>query len=251
MDLDYVAVDVNRIHLYFLTQAPTYEEFRKLWDRKNRQTSYKLLEQRFSGDERDWGRIRRAWKVAHRGWNDVPERLRELRYMIRNFQLSTFANNPEDYAYVRTMALEGRIIAVPGDLNGAVTMKGIASRARQMEIPIRVVYMSNAEEYMRFPPNMRENIRALPVDQRSIVIRTATTGAKYVLGYPDGEKFPDKFPFHYNVQPVLVFQEWMNYSEKFKLLDMLRHNRKLQKGLSIQEKTPADLGLSVRAAGVQ
>ena len=243
MDFDYVSVDVNRIHLFFISQAPTFADFKNLWDRKNKTTSFALLEKRF-GNEPDFYRIRNAFKVAHRGWNDVPERLRELDLMIRRFKLDTFVNNPQDYAYIRKMVEENRIQAVPGDLKGEITMREIGDAARRMNVPIRVLYTSNAEEYMRFPEPMRKNLLGLPVDQKSVIIRTTTTGTRQELGWPDGEKFPETFPFHYNIQPMTVFHVWLARGQNFRLLDMIRHSRKLQKGLSVQEKTPDALGLN-------
>lgn len=237
IDFDYVSVDVNRIHLFFISQAPTFAEFRALWDRKNQKNSFALLEKRF-GSEADFYRIRNAFKVAHRGWNDVPERLKDLDYMIRKFKLDTFVNNPGDYAYIRTMVLENRIQALPGDLKGTVTLREIGDAARRMNLPIRVVYTSNAEEYMRFPEQMRKNLLGLPVDAKGLIIRTTTTGTKQELGYPEGEKFPESFPFHYNIQPLTVFQAWLARGVEFRLLDMLRQNRKISQGMSIQETPP-------------
>ncbi|MCR9141450.1 MAG: hypothetical protein NXI24_04300 [bacterium] len=243
IDFDYVSVDVNRIHLFFISRAATVQDFRKLWDRKNRKSSFALLEQRFAS-EPDFYRIRNAFKVAHRGWNDVPERLKELDYMVRKFKLETFVNNPADYAYIRKMVLENRIQAIPGDLKGPTTLLAIGEAARRMEMPIRVVYTSNAEEYMRFPEQMRKNLLGLPVDDKGLIIRTTTTGTKNELGFPDGEKYPDTFPFHYNIQPLPVFQAWLARGENFRLLDMIRHSRKIEKGMSIMEKTPQALAQS-------
>ena len=237
IDFDYVSVDVNRIHLFFIAQSPDIAAFRRLWDRKNRKTSFAMLEQRFGG-EPDFYRIRNAFKVAHRGWNDVPERLKELGYMERKFQLSTFTNSPADYAYIRQMVLENRIVALPGDLKGPNTLLAIGDAARRMEMPIRVVYTSNAEEYMRFPAQLRKNLLGLPVDDRGLIIRTTTTGTKGELGFPTGEKYPDTFPFHYNIQPLPVFQAWLARDKEFRLLNMLRTRRDIQKGLSIVAQLP-------------
>ena len=123
-------------------------------------------------------------------------------------------------------------------------LREIGDAARRMNVPIRVLYTSNAEEYMRFPEPMRKNLLGLPVDQKSVIIRTTTTGTRQELGWPDGEKFPETFPFHYNIQPMTVFHVWLARGQNFRLLDMIRHSRKLQKGLSVQEKTPDALGLN-------
>ena len=117
-------------------------------------------------------------------------------------------------------------------------MREIGDAARRMNLPIRVVYTSNAEEYMRFPEQMRKNLLGLPVDAKGLIIRTTTTGTKQELGYPEGEKFPESFPFHYNIQPLTVFQAWLARGVEFRLLDMLRQNRKISQGMSIQETPP-------------
>ncbi|MBX7056820.1 MAG: hypothetical protein K1X75_02050 [Leptospirales bacterium] len=246
MDFDYVAVDVNRIHMFFITISPRYADFRSLWEKRNRAQSLRLLEARFGG-EPDYPRIRAAFQVAHRGSTDVPERIRDLDYMVRKFSLSTFVNNQDDYNYIRDMIRAGRIRAVPGDLKGDVTMQEIARISEDQDAPVRLIYTSNAEEYFRYPDAMRRNFLALPHDERGFVIRTATSGAKYVLGYPEGEKFPDDFPFHYNLQTIPSFRAWMSQSQGFRLLDMLRTATRVSRGLSLLDKTPAELGFSPAA----
>lgn len=247
MDFDYVAVDVNRIHMFFITISPSYADFRSLWDRRNRVQAGRLLEARFGG-EADYPRIKRAFQVAHRGSTDVPERIRDLDYMVRRFGLRTFANDPEDYNYIRNMIRAGRIRAVPGDLKGDVSMQEIARVSADQDAPIRLIYTSNAEEYFRFPDAMRRNFLALPHDERGFVIRTATSGARSVLGYPEGEKFPDDFPFHYNLQTIPSFRAWMSLPQGFRLLDMLRLATKVSQGLSLLDRTPEQLGFRGSAA---
>lgn len=240
MDFDAVVVDVNRIHLFFISQAPTVADFRDFWDPANRETSLSLVLENFPADEHE--KLRYAFGIAHRGWSGVPSRLQELDLMERRFNLSTFTNNPDDYEYLRTMVAEGRIQAVGGDLNGTVTMQNIARSARALDIPIRLLYTSNAEEYFRYPPEFRDNIRALPGDEASLVVRTATSGAPR-FGFPEGEKFPDDFPFHYNLQSLDNFKKWMNYDGHLSIVRMLNNRTDLQRGLSRMEKTPAESNL--------
>ncbi|MCB1309757.1 MAG: hypothetical protein KDK30_16320 [Leptospiraceae bacterium] len=244
-DFDDVSVYVNRIHMYFFSIAPRYEDFRALWQRSNRESSLKILEARFGGNS-DWPGYLRAWQIAHRGSTDVPERLLDLERMHKQFGLETFSSSAAQYRYIRFMVIQGRIQAVPGDLKGTVTMQSIAAAARRMDLPIRVFYTSNAEEYMRYPDTMRANIRAIPVDHRSLLLRTASVGARNVLGHPPGEKFPED-PFHYNIQPIEVLQRWMDFPRPLRVLDMLQHNRRsLGQGFSIQEKGPYQLHLISR-----
>ncbi|MCB1175735.1 MAG: hypothetical protein KDK39_19325 [Leptospiraceae bacterium] len=256
MDFDEVAVYVNRIHFFFLTQSPKFEDFSKLWSRKEKQNSYALLQKTF-GSAADWAAYKQAWLIAHRGESDVPERFYELKYMSRHFGLKSFHNDPADYQYIRTLAMEGRIQAIPGDLRGQITMAAIAKKSAELKLPVRLLYLSNAEDYFDFPEDMRRNFKALPVDQKSVVIRTISVGAQS-LGFPPGEKFPEAGPLHYNVQSLPVFQQWMNYypKKRLRVMHMLINKGAdfKTRGFSVQQKTPADLGLvktTEPAAGAQ
>lgn len=245
MDFDIVAVYVNKIHLFFISQSPTILEFGNYWKRNNQKASFKILKKKFE-KQNDWKLYQQAWKIAFRGESDVPERFGELRYMARHFKLKTFTNNPEDYSFIRKMVLNHKIQAISGDLKGFKTMQNIARRSLKMNLPVRVLYLSNAEDYFRYPENMRKNYLALPVDDKSVVIRTISVGARY-LGFPKGEKFPESGPLHYNVQSLKTFQSWMRYYPKGRLraMHMLRGKgkKRISHGFSLQVKTPAQLGL--------
>ena len=241
MDFDEVVVAVNKIHLYFIEISPTFAEFKNLWDRRRQNESFEIVRRRFEKTP-EWPVIQMAWKTAHRGSHDVPERLADIALMERNFGLKTFSNDPVQYNYIRDMIQRGRLIAVGGDLTGTKSMHTIAKAARQLGIPIRVLYMSNAEEYFRYPETFRSNILDLPVDASSLVVRTATSGAKYEFGYPPGEKFDD-VPFHYNIQPVQNLQEWMKFRRYQSILTIVRARAPLSQGFSIVQKTPLEAGL--------
>ena len=240
MDFDPVVVAVNRIHLFFIEKSATYAEFKTLWDRKNKKTSLELIKTQFAADP-DYKVILQAWEVAHRGATDVPERLRDLYHMEKKLNLKTFTNDPEDYSYIRQMVLEKRITAVVGDLTGSKTMRSIGNAALSLKIPIRVVYMSNAEEYFRFPENFRQNILSLYHDDKSILIRTSTVGSKSI-GFPEGEKFTE-MPFHYNIQTIDNLTEWMSFKHYLSMYYLLSIRSDIKKGFSKIDKKPADSGL--------
>lgn len=241
MDFDPVVVMVNKIHLHFIEISPTFEEYKALWDRRKQAESLEIVKRRFQNTP-DAPLIEIAWKTAHRGGTDVPDRLNDLVYMEKKFGLKTFSNDPLQYTYIRTMIQKGRIMAVGGDLTGTKTLHSIAAAVRRIGIPIRVLYMSNAEEYFRYPDTFRSNIIDLPVDSTSLVVRTATSGAKYEFGYPPGEKFED-IPFHYNLQPVQNLQAWMKFRRYQSILTIVRARTTISPGFSIVAKTPQEFGL--------
>lgn len=241
MDFDPVVVMVNKIHFHFIELSPTFAEYKALWDRRSQAQSLEIVKRRFANTP-DAPLIDIAWKTAHRGGTDVPDRLNDLEYMEKKFGLKTFTNDPAQYNYIRTMIQKGRIMAVGGDLTGTKTLQSIAAAARRIGLPIRVLYMSNAEEYFRYPDTFRNNIISLPVDASSMVVRTATSGAKYEFGYPPGEKFED-IPFHYNIQPIANLQTWMKFRRYQSILTVVRGRTTISQGFSIVTKTPQEMGL--------
>lgn len=244
MDFDPVIVKVNLIHLYFLEISQNYDEFKSLWLRKNEKTSFELIKQKF-GTDSEFDLIKKAWDVSHRNFSGVEDRLNELNFMTRKFGLVTFSNSPEEFSYLKKMNSEKRIFAVNGDLTGKITLKGISEVTKKINCPIRILYLSNAEEYFRYPEDMRSNFITLPSDSKGIVIRTMTSGTKQYFGWPEGEKFEDSFPLHYNIQPLQNFQKWMAFRAYFSTVYMLQQKRTtLQKGFSILETDPKDSGLT-------
>lgn len=240
MDFDPVVVGINKIHLFFIEQSATYAEFKELWQRKNKAASLKLVQAHFK-DFSDYKTILDGWKAAHQGYGDVPDRLKDLEYMSKHFGFRSFHNNPDDYNYLRDLALRKRIQPLPGDLTATKTMRAIAASAKKLNVTIRVLYPSNAEDYFNFPANYRKNILSLPTDEKSLVVRTVSAGAKE-FGFPDGEKYPDH-PLHYNIQPFSNFNLWMKVKSKLTVRSFMVHRKPLEKGFSSFVKTPQQAGV--------
>lgn len=241
MDFDPVIVRVNKIHILFLQLAPDYAEFKRLWLRKNKKESFELVKKHLE-KEPDYEIIKQAWETAHQNYSGVTERLNEIEYMNKAFGLITFSNSAEEYSYVRTMAVEGRLQALNGDLMGSKSLLSVANAATKMNCPVRILYMSNAEEYFRYPENFRKNVSAMPTDSKSLVIRTMTSGTLNTFGFPEGEKYPDTYPFHYNLQPIENLKLWMNFRAYISSVAMLQKRTTLEKGFSILTATPQESG---------
>ena len=96
------------------------------------------------------------------------------------------------------MLEEGRIRPMLANLLDDAAIAGIAEAARQLEVPIRVLYLSNAEQYWRrYDPQYRQNIAALPFDAEAVLLRTLLRVSI------------DK-DFHYNVQPAENYAQWVS-----------------------------------------
>jgi hypothetical protein len=242
MDFDDYVVSLNRIHILFLKECDNYNCFLDKWKRENKESSLKLVEQAFS-QEKDFDIYKKVYTLAIDKNYGVMSRLKELSFMSENFGFKSFHNRKDDYDYLRNLALMERIRADRGDLTKKGTMQVIASKAKEMQIPIRVIYTSNAEEYFRFPDEYRDNILSLPSDNKGYMVRTFTTGAKHTLGFPEGEKYPKEFPFHYNLQKIENMKKWMAFRSFISPLGIVEGRTKVSQGFSIQESTPESLNL--------
>ncbi len=249
MDFDSVIVYVNRLHFLFLKESPDFATFKRMWARSSRKETAELIQKRL-GNAPDYARYVEAYKVALRGYTGVPDRLKELEWMSRHFGFRSFHNDPEDYRFIRQMVLEGRIQAVLGDMNGTITFREISDSARRLHIPIRLVYLSNAEEYFRYPQPFRDTIQGLFTDEKGMIIRTVTAGAKE-FGYPEGEKFVETHPFHYNLQNIKKMAVWMkDVPHPLWVYHMLKKRKDLQRGFSVLHQDPYESGfLPPRSAG--
>ncbi len=237
VDFDPVSVGINKIHLFFLRQAREYAVFRRLWSPALRKTARSLVEAEFLHDPYR-AHILRAFDVACGPGAPVSTRLTELDTLAKKHGLNTFHNNKDDYKFLRSMALAGRIQALPGDLRGTTTLRNINEAARAMRIPIRAAYLSNAEDYFKtYPASFRANFSDLPGDERSIIVRTVSK-RNFVYGQPAGEKFPKTAPFHYNVQTLTSFKTWLGLSAPFSIALILDERTPRAQGYSTVEKSP-------------
>lgn len=230
IDFDWVAVYINKLHLLFISNSNSFEEFKYFWFYKNKQKGQEIIQNKII-DKKEQEKYFYVYKI---GLESMPERFSDLEYITKNFNFISYHNNPEDFNYLKKLIEENKIHPVLGDINGNTILKKIGDSSKKICIPIRILYLSNAEEYYRYPKSFRENISNLFIDEDSLIIRTVTSGA-LEFGYPDGEKFKE-IPFHYNIQKIKDLIEWFE-EENLWIYAMLKKNRiELQKGLSFLKR---------------
>ena len=128
-----------------------------------------------------WGRRREAWRA-------YLERVSRLR---REGQAFSWLSDPAMYTHVRSLFLNGRIVARNGDMTAETTVRAVADASRSLGVPIRLVYLSNAEQFFEYNDAFIGNMRALPTDGQTLVLRTIRHRSVPIA--PDGR-------WHYMVQ---------------------------------------------------
>lgn len=122
--------------------------------------------------------------------------LRHVARLSREGRPTSWLSDPNLYARVRALFAAHRVVVRTGDVTGASTMRAVGEASARLGIAVRVVYYSNAEQFFRYGDAFRANVRALPIDDRSVVLRTFRHRRAI---YPDGDTW------HYMLEPMHDF----------------------------------------------
>jgi hypothetical protein len=183
IDYDADVVAIHRIHLVFLRDADTPEGFFRLWSREGKPRARELLR-----DDPD------ALALYHAHIRVIHNRLEQL----RTADAPNYLTDAELYRRVRALALADRIRPMVGDLLGSVGLQGIAEAARELGVDVRVLYLSNAEEYWpHYGERFRANMAGLPWHDDAVILRTLLTWSR-------------NRDYAYNLQSVANFQAWLS-----------------------------------------
>jgi hypothetical protein len=189
---------IKALHLAyfaFFEQAETIDEFMSLWNHNNKRSSRALLEERYA----EHPERALILEVHNEATRPVHRRLRYLVSRMTELGLPSFVTDAETYAYVRALVLSGRVRPMVGNLLDEHGLIGASEAARELGVPIRAIYLSNAEQYWDYTEQFRANMEALHVDERSLVLRSRATK-------------PQNGDYCYSVQPAHVFTEALRQS---------------------------------------
>jgi hypothetical protein len=110
------------------------------------------------------------------GFNRFPVLRDLLAETDLNGKPGNFLASNEDYDFVREMQHRNLIIPVVGDFAGEKALRAVGNYLRQAGVTVSVFYTSNVEMLL-FRNDMfssfAKNVRNLPIDSRSLFIRSA------------------------------------------------------------------------------
>ena len=186
MDFDQVIVDLHRAYGVLFQAAATPDEFINLWREESEERALGLIAAAYP-DGREAKGVARAYRI---GRHPIPARLDKVRRLLRAAQAPSFLDDPAQYAYLAGLWRARRVFTVRGDLTADRTLRDIGGAAREVGLPVRILYLSNAERYFTYGVDFKKSVFALPFDERSLVLRTAARriGA-YVYIVQDGAGF--------------------------------------------------------------
>ncbi len=189
VDLDVAVVRMHRLYAALLTEAETPAEFIALLDPHHQKQVYQAVTE-YHQDLPEAER-KAILGIYHAYRDDLHQHLRACSEVRWAEKPVTWLGELAMYRHLRQLAVTRLIVPRLGDLTGSSTLQEIAQAARAAHVPLRVLYMSNAESWFRYGREFRKNLTALPFDDRSVVLRTVKSE---VLAYPRGDIW------HYSVQ---------------------------------------------------
>lgn len=203
MDFDQVVVDLHRVYRLLFLNADNPETFMSMWGLGQEKQVRALIDAAYP----DAAQRRQVRDAYHIGRLAVHNRLRRVKALYRKLNVPCFLNDAEQYRFIVSMFRANRVFMVRGDLTADVSVRDIAAAARAANMPVRTIYLSNAEKYFPYTPGFKNSMLLLPTDEQSVVIRT--------WGFHNGR-------YNYTVQKGNNFQAWLRDGKTTSVASILR-----------------------------
>jgi hypothetical protein len=197
---------LQHAYIAFFEAADTPREFKRYWWRKK--AAIELLEKRYA-DHPDRENIVKLYEMA-RGkvryrLKLVEEKIEKLaedeededgEVVREGVEYPTFLTDQETYDFIKKRIEQKRVRPLQGNLLEDRALIGVGRAARALDVPVRVAYLSNAEQYWKYKPQYRENFKKMYFDDKSLILRTFST-------------WSINKDYTYNVQKALDYVEWL------------------------------------------
>lgn len=223
-DYDPVAVWMNLIHRAMIVKSPTRAGYRARWYRKYRRKNMALLRTFYKGhpDQKKILWVFRNWRGSINAYLRRRNKI-HLRLLRKKKPLfSHWLDRKETYQYVRQMFLQRRIRILKGDLLRNNTMRNIGRVSHALKMPVRALYLSNAEQFWPFVKAYKNNVKSLLMDRRSLVLRTLGTSR---FGAPL------EYVWIYITQKGRDFQKRIGHKKMRSIWRMVKPVRRHKKGV--------------------
>ncbi|MGH1342220.1 MAG: hypothetical protein ACRBN8_11745 [Nannocystales bacterium] len=198
LDIDHMVVDVHNNYEVLIEASESPDELHQRFNATEQDASLALLEEAYADVDKKTRRLRLQTYRASR-----ETIFRHLKHVIDRHQgdaRTSWLSNPDYYTHIRTLFQNDRVRVMDGDLTGADTMTSVGIAATKLGVPVRVLYLSNAEEYYKYNKQYLANIAGLPGDSQSLVLRTI---------YNKEWEHADSL-WNYQVQPLASYKGFLS-----------------------------------------
>lgn len=230
LDIDKRVVDLQRIYAVMIPQAESARALVDAFHEDAEEATKARLAEAFADlDEAHRKRILKGFLV---GRETVYRHLERVISRTVNGDNASWLSDEAMFSHIQDLYRKGRVRIMVGNLAGAASMRTVGSVCTEMGVPLRVLYMSNAEEYFKYTQDFRANVASLPIDDKSVVLRTIYS-----------KKWVHADLWAYQVQPLSDFQTRLEDNKNRSRNPMLR----LAKNAGDLVEDPGPKGLTLVA----
>jgi hypothetical protein len=207
-DYDPKVVSLHWAYHALISAKETPEEFLTMFEEGSSEEAVQIIEQSCEveacvGSAQTYRRSRRS----------ILKRLTYTRDHMREAGVACWLTDAGDYGHVRSLVQAGKIRPMVANLLKEGAVLAVGDAARKLGVPVRTLYLSNAEEYWKdYSPTFRANVSGLPFDDESIVLRTIVTKEQ-------------NLDYHYNVQTRASYLAWLGDRRTHRVYKIVRHPR--------------------------
>jgi hypothetical protein len=170
IDYDPRVLRVHAVYEALLLGSESPQAFLRLFRPQHEAEAIALIEAHYADDPHT-ARVARLSYRSNRRFIDF--RLRGLVRRLKSAPQQTFLDDQETFDFVKAMIRAGRVRPLLVNLLDERGVSELAEATRRLGVPIRVLYLSNAEEYWKgYSDVFRANVAKLPADPESVVLRT-------------------------------------------------------------------------------
>lgn len=204
IDYDNAVLRTHAMYKAIFAVAETPKEFVAMFEPANLERASAAIDKMYDGREAASlkGLLRRQRRYFR-------YRLRTLSKRLKGVDVPTYLTDQETYDYVKAMLRNDRVRPLLINLNAEEGIAGLNAAAAELSVPVRVLYVSNAEEYWdAYDPQFIRNVETLYADESSVLLRTRLT-------------WKINRDYMYIVQPLELYRSWLKADGVTRVRDVL------------------------------
>ncbi|MEM6295958.1 MAG: hypothetical protein AAGA54_32095 [Myxococcota bacterium] len=204
IDYDTAVLRTHEMYKAIFAASETPAEFLATFEPGNIERGYSAIDAMYDGKQ-----ARGLKGLLRRQRRYFRYRLRTLKKHLRGVDVPTYLTDQDTFDYVKAMLRTDRVRPLLVNLNEPAGMAGVSAAAQSLNTPVRVLYVSNAEEYWKtYDPQFIANVEQLHSDERSILLRTRLT-------------WKINKDYMYIVQPLPLYRQWLGSDGVTRVKDVL------------------------------
>ncbi|MGH1345511.1 MAG: hypothetical protein ACRBN8_28360 [Nannocystales bacterium] len=204
IDYDSAVLRTHAMYKAVFAAAQTPKEFIAMFEPENLERANEAIDAMYDGKK-----ARSLKGLLRRQRRYFRYRLRTLNKRLKGVDVPTYLTDQETFDYVKAMLRNDRVRPLLINLNAEEGIAGLSAAATELQVPVRVLYVSNAEEYWdAYDPQFVRNVETLYGDETSVLLRTRLT-------------WKINRDYMYIVQPLEQYRAWLKADGVTRVRDVL------------------------------